>query len=261
MARQLAQPVNVAPYMLARSLRHVEPPAAALICVYRESNAARVARALRAVPGAEVALWALDSPSELLRERTVGSGAGPRTELLNKLQRVVGSPSGRGSYLVVLEDDVEMRPERLSLYLRACRAARLDIGQPAHLPRSYTSWPFVRQRLLSLMRLTDFVEQGPLVALSERGAERCFPLPEHLGMGWGLEARWTRMARAGLRLGIVDATGMRHVSPISANYDRSAQEAQGRAMLREEGFSSYTELQVTRAQWRVGQPAPDWIAA
>ena len=257
-ARQLAQPVHIAPYLLARRLRGVPDPELAVIAVYRRRNAPTIARLLGELPEAEAALWALDEPSESLERHTIGTGGGTRPELLNRHQRAVG---GGSRHLLVADDDVRMPARRLRLFLRACAAAGLDLAQPAHLPRSYTSWPFVRQRLFTYVRLTDFVEQGPMILFSARGVAECFPLPEDLGMGWGLEALWTRLARDGRRLGIVDAAGMRHLSPVSEGYDRGEQESSGRDALREAGFSSYADLQVTRSEWRVGRPAPGWVGA
>jgi hypothetical protein len=260
-ARRFLQPLHVTPLVLARALRRRERPPAAVIAVYRESNAPRLARLLAALPGADSALWALDRPSDLLRERTIGTGAGTRTELLNELERAVSPILRDGSYLIVTDDDVAMGRGQLELFVRACGAAGFDLAQPGHLPRSHASWPFVRQRLATFARITDFVEQGPLMAFSRRGLEQCFPLPESLGMGWGLEAAWATLSRAGLlRLGIVDAAGMRHLQPVSAAYERPGAESQARRVLREAGFSSFAEMQVTRAEWRLGQPRPDWVA-
>ena len=255
-ARQLAQPAHVAPRLLSRALRQVDVPPVALISVYRAKHAPVLEQLLRRLPpDSEVALWALDEPSSALERRTVGSGPGTRTELLNRLSRHVTADRT----LLVADDDVAISGRDLRLFLRASRAAGLDLAQPAHLARSYTSWPFVRQRLFTYVRLTRFVEQGPLMALSPRGVRECFPLPEELGMGWGLEALWARLADGRLRLGIVDAAGMRHLSPVSAGYDRGEQEARGRATLAATSFSSFSELQVTNAAWVMGRPRPAWV--
>jgi hypothetical protein len=254
-ARQLAQPMHIAPKLLERRLRSVPDPDVAVIAIYRRDNAATIARLLAGLPDAEVALWALDEVAPALADRTLGTGGGTRPGLLNQLQRAVGG----ARYLVVTDDDVSMPPRQLRLLVRACCAAGLDLAQPAHAPLSHVSWPFVRQRLTTYVRLTGFVEQGPLIVLSPHGVGELFPMPEDIGMGWGLEARWARRERDGLRLGIVDAAGMRHLVPAASAYDRGESEAAGRDVLRENGFSSYGELQVVRDEWRVGQPAPDWI--
>ena len=253
-ARQLAKPVHIAPKLLERQLRDVPDPEIALMAVYSRKNGPTVAKLVDALPGAQFGLWALDEPAPELERHTRGVGRGQRSELLNRMLPDI-EPS---RHLIITDDDVAMPASTLRLFARASAAAGLDLAQPAHVPLSHTSWPFVQQRLRTYVRLTRFVEQGPLILLSPRGRAEILPLPEELGMGWGLEALWARKEQDGLRLGIVDATGMRHLQAASS-YDTSEQDAIGRQVLRDNGFSSYGELQVVTDEWRVGQPAPDWV--
>ena len=261
LVRYLVERFNVAPALLARRLAAVERPPVSLISIYRSENGSRLASVLVGLPDANVSLWALDRPDPVLRAWTVGSGPGTRTTLLNRLWEGVRRSVASDALVIIIDDDVAISSRQLDLYLRACRAAGLDLAQPAHLARSYTSWPFVRQRLNTYVRLTRFVEQGPLITLSRAAAELLLPLPEELGMGWGLEAVWARKAAKGLRLGIVDAAAMRHLTPVSRAYARDEQEAQGRAVLSDAGVSSYAELQVVDAAWRLGDRTPDWVVA
>jgi hypothetical protein len=108
------------------------------------------------------------------------------------------------------------------------------------------SWTFVRRRPLAFARETGFVEQGPLVVLSARAQEALLPFPEDQGMAWGIEAHWRADARRhGLRQGIVDAVGVRHLGAVASQYDRREQErALGRA-LRAAGISDMREIQET----------------
>lgn len=261
LARHLVERGNPAPILLARRLRGISRPPVSLLSIYRGRNGSRLRAVLAGLPEADFTLWALDEPVPALRGWTIGSGPGTRTELLNRLWQAARPKLDSDALLIVIDDDVAISARQLDLHLRACRAARLDLAQPAHRARSYTSWPFVRQRFDTYVRLTRFVEQGPLITLSRGGAEVLFPLPEELGMGWGLEALWSREAAHGLRLGIVDAASMRHLAPVSQGYDREAQEAQRLAVLSEAGMSSYSELQVDDATWRIGAPTPDWVIA
>ena len=49
-------------------------------------------------------------------------------------------------------------------------------------------------------------------------------------MGWGLDAHWSAAAAAaGLPLGIVDVTPIRHLRPVAATYPRAAAEAEAEA--------------------------------
>ena len=51
-------------------------------------------------------------------------------------------------------------------------------------------------------------------------------------MGWGLDAHWSAAAaRAGLRLGIVDATPVRHLRPVAASYAHADAIAEADAFL------------------------------
>jgi hypothetical protein len=65
------------------------------------------------------------------------------------------------------------------------------------------------------------VEIGPLTAFSAAVADQLLPFPP-LSMGWGLDAHWGALAQErGWRLGVVDATPIRHSSRVTASaYDR-----------------------------------------
>ena len=61
------------------------------------------------------------------------------------------------------------------------------------------------------MRVTAFVEIGPVVALRATTFAQLLPFPD-LRMGWGLDAHWAAVARAhGWRMGIVDALPVTHL--------------------------------------------------
>ncbi|MDA8035295.1 MAG: hypothetical protein M0T71_14195 [Actinomycetota bacterium] len=254
--RQLAQPLH-APAALAGWLHavHRAPPAVDLVAVYRRRNAARVARLVaRAPAGTVVHLWALDEPAEALAAHTVGTGPGDRPALLNRLA-AAGDPA---RWLLACDDDVDLGQRALGRLCRLAERAELDVCQPAHLARSYASWPFNRQRLWPLVRRTRFVEQGPCLLLSPAGRRALVPLPEDLGMGWGLEAHFATAAGGRLQLGVVDAVGMRHRGPVAAGYGRDAADAHGRRALSSAGIDSYGALQVVLDRWVPWQRRPGW---
>jgi hypothetical protein len=87
--------------------------------------------------------------------------------------------------------------------------------------------------------------------LSQRGRELVLPLPEDIGMSWGVEARWWQASRSGgARLGLVDAVAVRHLSPAAGAYDRAASEQTLQAELERAGLMSLEQLHVVRE--RVG---------
>jgi hypothetical protein len=216
----------------------------ALVCVYRTRNAPVVRALLAQLPGsAQVRLWCLDgaAPADLA-QATVGSGAGNRPVLLNRL---VAALSGTPDALVLADDDVRFCIGDLPRLVEAGGWLGLDVYAPAHLASSHASWDFVRRRRWTFGRVTDFVEQGPLLVLSPRGRDVVLPLPEDIGMSWGVEVRWCLRARElGARLGLVDAVAVRHLSPAAGAYDRSEQEQTLQAELGRAGLASLEELHV-----------------
>jgi hypothetical protein len=205
---------------------------AGLVCVYRSRNAAVVSSLLAGLPsGVTVRLWCLDTPPAALQDLTVGSGPGTRFALLNALVETIPAPD-RVAGLVLCDDDYVFRVGSLEQLLRTGPAFGLDVWQPGHSASSWVSYPFVRRRANTFLRRTTFVEQGPVVVLSARAQELLLPLPEDLGMGWGVEVRWTDTAAAHqLGMAIVDAASIRHLSPPGVAYDRAAESAQLAATL------------------------------
>lgn len=214
----------------------------AVIGVYRTANVGRVCAALRDLPdGVEVRLWALDAVAPALAAATAGHGPGIRCALLNRLIRTL-PPGAAARALVLLDDDVEFVVGDLGRLVATGDLHQLDLWQPAHTATSHASFGFVRRRWLSVVRTTSFVEQGPVVVLSDRAQQALLPLPEDLGMAWGVEMRWATSAeRAGLRLGILDAAGLRHVTPGGAAYDRDEQEQVLAAELASAGLFHITD--------------------
>jgi hypothetical protein len=225
----------------------------ALVCVYRTRNAPVVRALLAQLPvSAQVRLWCLDgtAPADLAQV-TVGTGAGNRPVLLNRL---VAALSGSPDALVLADDDVRFCVGDLSRLVEAGARLGLDVYAPAHLASSHASWDFVRRRRWTFGRVTDFVEQGPLLVLSARGRKVVLPLPEDIGMSWGVEVRWWQRARElGARLGLVDAVAVRHLSPAAGAYDRAQQEGTLRAELGRAGLTSLEQLHVVHERVDVRQ--------
>ena len=240
---------------------HESSKTGALLCVYREQNAARVATLVEmAQPvGLRVALWALDAIHPRLAEHTVGQEPGGRVDLLNRLFDAAG---GKGAEtLVVADDDCEFAKGDLAALLDAVERADFYLAQPAHAPGSHVSHDITRQRRLSIARRTDFVEIGPLHVVRRPWIERVFPMPGDFGMGYGLDLLWQDLAGEGCRLGVVDAVTIRHQPPSSQWYDPGPEERRLEAMLEERGIDQMWHAQHVLGTWRPWRSRAPWRSA
>jgi hypothetical protein len=226
-------------------------------CVYRRKNAAVVMGLLRPAlaAGWNVRLWALDEPHPDLAAHTAGSGPGTKFELVNRLLAVHVPDEG---HVVVFDDDAVFERGDLPSFVRTADAAELDLCQPAHSLRSHISHRITWRRPLSRARLTTFVEIGPIFAVSTAWRSRILPLPEDMGMGWGLELRWMDLQAEGCRLGIVDATPVRHLARFATAYAPDEEVARVQSMLAERGARGWKGLRRTLAVWRPWQARPPW---
>ena len=226
-------------------------PEVTLLCVYRARNVANVLSMCRADDEGNVSprLWCLDGlvPSSLA-PWTVGNGPGLRPALLNRL--VTNAPSS--SWIVVCDDDVRFggRQDSVVDLVRTCEALDLDLAQPAHAWRSYFSHAMTVAHCLSIVRLTRFVEIGPLFVASPAATAAIFPLNEDLGMGLGQDLIWSRFLSSTLRMGILDAYQIRHLGPIAASYSVDHQLL---ASLTEDA-GGLRSVMATTARWWVWQP-------
>jgi hypothetical protein len=223
----------------------------ALVAVYRARHAERLQRLLAGVhPNVTVRLWALDAVSDHLRSLTVGHGPGTRFALLNQLIDTIPEADRRDG-LVLSDDDYSFRVGDLEQLVAVGQALDLDVWQPAHSRDSWANFHFVRRRTGVVLRRTSFVEQGPVLVFSARAQQDLLPLPEDLGMAWGVEIRWRQLrTEHELSFGIVDALAIQHLSP-AAGYDRESQAEQLSLMLEAAGFSSVLDLQQEQSRARL----------
>lgn len=227
----------------------------ALVGVYRRDNAQAVDRLAHDVSKDRVALWALDDESPRLQRHTLGRGPGLRFALLNRL--VESLALGPDAWLVIADDDVRFVRGSLAATVGLARAAGLDLCQPSHSRWSYLNWEVTRHHPGSLVRLCRFVEQGPLLVLSPEARRSLIPLPEDMGMGWGVEAVWA--SRLELRAGIVDAVTVMHERPVGqGGYDKTEQWQQAEALRRDLGWDSWEQMQRVDGTWWAWQPRPPW---
>ncbi len=88
------------------------------------------------------------------------------------------------------------------------------------------------------MRETHFVEIGPLTALRRETFAALVPFPASRWC-YGIDVYWAAIAREkGWKMGVVDATPIRHMRPVAKAYDSSAAVAEGRQLLTTLGVRS-----------------------
>jgi hypothetical protein len=232
--------------------------AAAVYSVYRRRNAAVLERLLAPALARDwtVGLWALDEPDPRLARLTAGSGPGTKFELVNRL--LAERPAAPRAHIVVADDDAEFVRGSLAAFLETAAAAQLDLAQPAHVLRSNISHRITWRRPLSRARLTTFVEIGPLFAVAPAWRDRVMPFPPGIGMGWGLELDWMDLRADGCRLGIVDATPIRHLSRFAAAYAPDEEIAKLTRLLEERGAPGWRGLRQTLGTWRPWRARPPW---
>ena len=202
---------------LARKTR--SPLDVLVIGVYRDGS--MLAGSLPALESSRhnvrIALGAMGAADERLREHTVTEHlTGGKFQNLNRLL-----DDGEPDWTIVVDDDVRLPHAFLDRFLGVCEAFELDLAQPAQTLRSHSAWKVTRRRPASLVRVTRFVEIGPVTAFGRRAAAELLPFPE-LRFGWGLDLHWAALAgRHGWRLGVVDALPVRHESAlVGATYSR-----------------------------------------
>jgi hypothetical protein len=140
-------------------------------------------------------------------------------------------PPAGADWLLLIDDDVVLPRGFVDLFLLAAERAGLRLAQPAHAFASHAAWPVTRRRPGLMARRTRFVEIGPVSALHADTFATLLPFPE-LQMGWGLDAHWSAVAAdAGIPLGIVDVTPVRHLRPVASAYPRADAIAEAEAFL------------------------------
>lgn len=134
-------------------------------------------------------------------------------------------------WLLVVDDDVALRPRFLDTFLYVAEFANLKICQPAHLFHSYTTWDVTQRVWNSLAHVTHFVECGPITAFHRDTFAHCLPFPE-TRWAWGIDVLWAEIARRqGFRIGVVDATPISHLREVAQSYGRQAATDEGHQLL------------------------------
>lgn len=114
-------------------------------------------------------------------------------------------------YVLVCDDDICLPERFVDRYLALVARHELALAQPARTHDSYIDHFLVEQLDGLAARRTRFVEIGPLFSMRGDVVRLLTPFSEASPMGWGYDFVWPLVVeRAGLRLGIVDATPVAH---------------------------------------------------
>ncbi|MGA2758072.1 MAG: glycosyltransferase [Solirubrobacteraceae bacterium] len=222
-----------------RAARRLPPCRVLVLSVVRPANEAVYQRALEILR---------ESRCELVVLERAPQGA-TKFENLNLL--LSGVELSGFDWVLVMDDDVVLPGGFLDAFLYIAQCRRLRIAAPAHRLRSHAAWRLTRRQWASVVRETAFVEIGPVTALHRDTFEWLLPFPP-AGMGWGLDAHWSWLAREReWPIGIVDLFPVAHlVAPAASAYAREAALEQARAFLTEHPYLPVRESQRTLAVHR-----------
>ncbi len=217
---------------LALRLPPSEPRSVLVVGIYRDDRlmAELIDELRRSRHRVTVNLGALGPASDLLRDITGRDG-----QTRGKFQNIneLIPADHRPDWLIVVDDDISVRPGFLDDFLTLCEHFDFALAQPAQDRGSHANWKAAKRHFLTAARSTRFVEIGPLTALRRDAQELLLPFPEDLRFGWGLDFNWAAtMEEAGLSMGVVDALPVTHASrPVAATYSWQAAQDEGRAFL------------------------------
>jgi hypothetical protein len=178
-----------------------------------------------------LAFGSTEAADPALAEHTVADRlTGGKFENLNRV--LIAAQPTDVDWLLAIDDDVRLPERFLDRFVGICERFQLDLAQPAQSQRSHSAWRVTRRRPASLVRETRFVEIGPLTAFGRRAAAELLPFPE-LRFGWGLDLHWAALAAEhGWRLGVVDATPVRHeAATVGAAYRTADARAEAASFL------------------------------
>jgi hypothetical protein len=229
--------VRLTPPRVAAAARRAPQRRVHVVGVYAPDGAhnmaASIAELRRSRHEVSVALGALGSHNPRLAEETRLEDLSGRGKFENLNALLALAPAGRADWVLAVDDDAELPRDFLGRFLVCAERFGLQLAQPALRHTSHAAWRVVRRARWSVARRTRLVEIGPVTAFHSSVAAELLPFPP-VRMGWGLDAHWGGLAlERGWRLGVVDATPVRHESrPTASGYDREAAVAELAEFLR-----------------------------
>lgn len=155
----------------------------------------------------------------------------PKFQIMNEL--LADTEVGAYDYVLLADDDIVLPDGFLDQFIALQEEFAFAIAQPARTSNSYIDHPIVEQQHGVLARRTLFVEIGPVVSFHSSAHDLVFPFNLTSPMGWGYENVWSyRLAKRGLRMGIIDAVPVDHSlrKPV-ANYSWADADRQRKALL------------------------------
>ncbi len=185
--------------------------------------------------------------------RFASAAAGDRGKFENLNALLAENPPDTYDWLLVVDDDVALPRDFLDVFIFLAERFQLRLAQPAHRRRSHAAWEVTRRRPDAVVRETAFVEIGPVSAFHRDTFELLLPFPE-LRAGWGLDLYWSALAREqGWKLGVIDATPIRHgLRQIASSYRRADAVAEAREFLSGRRYTTAAEAHrtlVTHRSW------------
>jgi hypothetical protein len=210
---------------LERDARAASAGEVLVLGIYAGDHAHSMARAVaemgRSRRRVRFALGALGSRAAPLAKETLLDGLAGAGKFENINSLLTLAPPGEARWVVVMDDDARLPRGFLDRFLFLAERFDLQLAQPAHRHASHAAWRVLRRERGCVARVTRMVEIGPLTAFHASVAAELLPFPP-LRMGWGLDSHWAALAlERGWRLGVVDATPIRHGSRVTASaYDR-----------------------------------------
>jgi hypothetical protein len=242
--------LQLTPPRVAAAARRAQPRRVHVVGVYAPDGAANMAASVaelrRSRHELTVALGALGPRSAALAGDTLLDDLAGRGKFENLNSLLAAAPPRGADWVIALDDDAELPRDFLNRFLACAERFGLQLAQPALRHTSHAAWRVVRRARWSVARRTRLVEIGPVTAFHSSVAAELLPFPD-LRMGWGLDAHWGGLAlERGWRLGVVDATPVRHQSRHTASgYDRDAAVAELAEFLRDKPhIDRATALQV-----------------
>ncbi len=138
-------------------------------------------------------------------------------------------------WLVVTDDDIDMPDSFLDTLLDLAMQEKVKICMPAHRFHSHFGFLITLRHWKSLVRITHFVECGPITAFHRDAFSACIPFPE-LRWAWATDVAWSQMAwDRNLPIGVVDACAVEHLRPVGASYSVDEALAEGEEYLQQAG--------------------------
>lgn len=134
-------------------------------------------------------------------------------------------------WLMIIDDDVALPKNFTDDYIAAASLADVVVSQPAHRFLSYATYQITRRRPGNLVRMSRFVEIGPLTVIRKEAFSALLPFPPSR-WAYGIDILWADICRRnGWRMGIVDAVSIRHLKPVGGGYNMDDAIVEGRALL------------------------------